>query len=159
MSGNNMQQENAPCRKEFLKLWQLFLAVIMSHAIVVIALSPRLFRKEDTTPGGLLDKARGLAAEEKYEEAFELYQQMLLQKPQLPAIFAEAEKEMGTVRLRALEAQRRSAAALQAAEKADEDEGPRKAAPAEAGRAGPEPGPPEAPEVSLPSLPDIGGDL
>jgi hypothetical protein len=144
---------NASSRHELLKLWQLLAASLLAHAVVVVALSPSLFGAEKKTPEALLAKARGLAAEQKFDEALAAYQQMLLQKPQTPVIFAEAEKEMHGVRVKALEAQRRAAEEVEKADAAEEEAKP---GPEEAGRPA---GTSAVEAVELPVLPDIGGEL
>lgn len=149
---------DVPRRHELLKPWQLILAVAAAHALVTIVLSPGLFVKEDTSPQGLLEKARNVASNGEYEESLQIYQQVLLQKPQIPAVFSETEKEMGGVRLKMLEAQRRARETAKAAEEA-EDKTPegKDSTPAGSRDEAPTSPPPQTPEVSLPVLPDIGG--
>lgn len=94
-------------RKEPLNVWLFFLGAALFHGVLVLALSPSLYTEgEDTSPEGLYEKAQKLEEEEKYEEAFNAYEQLMAKKPQMPAIFEKGEKEMQQVRLKMLEKQR-----------------------------------------------------
>ncbi|MFP4028696.1 MAG: hypothetical protein ACLFWL_12980 [Candidatus Brocadiia bacterium] len=119
-TGMNQQTKKRTGR---LKLWQFFLFAILIHAIVIVGFSPSIYTKgEDTSPEGLIRKARKLAKEEKYEKALEVYEELMAKKPKIPQIFEEAEKEMHNARLKMLEKQREAAQkAKEAKEKAGEE--------------------------------------
>ena len=146
-------------RRQLMKLWQVFLAAFAAHVVFVFLFSPGIFSKEDTSPEGLLKKARELVGKQQFEAALEIYQQIQLQRPQIPAVFEDADKEIREVRLKALEAERKAAEAAKAAEES-KPKGPEKTG--EGGKGGTGPTPPTdtgpKPPVDLPSLPDIGGE-
>ena len=104
----------------------------------------------------LIDKARLLRQEKKYDLALEAYDMVISQKPPVPAVFLEAEKEKHECRMAGLAAKRE---AQQQAEQEQEAEKP-PTRPA-TGTPGEQPGPGSdaPPPVDLPDLPTIEGEL
>lgn len=163
-TGAPASPDGLPARRELMKLWQVLLVALGAHIVIFLALSPGLYSRDDNSPEGLLGKARAKVEAEDYEEALKLYQTMLLKKPQLPAFFVEAEKEMHSIRLKALEAQRQAAEGARVTAGGDESgDGPPTDPATKPSRPAGEPGepvkPPPRPDVNLPSLPEIGGEL
>jgi tetratricopeptide (TPR) repeat protein len=157
----SVRQPPFPRRKEMMRLWQLFVAAAVVHAVIVLAFSPKLFvGGEEDSPEALLAKARKLVEEQKYEEAMETYQRVIALKPQTPLVFVDAEKEIRDVRLKALAQQKKAAEAAKAAEGAKPQEGHKPPAGTEGGKPA-EVKPPEGekplPPVELPTLPGIDG--
>jgi len=147
-------------RRHIMVLWQVLLASLVLHVVVVFAFSPGIFVKEDTSPEGLLKTARQLAEEEKYQEALEIYQQIQLKKPQIPLVFQDAEEDMRRVRLKALEAERKAAEQTKEGEEGEGEkpEGPEEGEGGEGGETKPPDETAPTPPVDLPSLPEIGGE-
>jgi hypothetical protein len=145
-----------------MRLWHLVGAVLVVHVVLAVALSPSLFGRDDTSPEGLLKRARELAASEKFEEAQSFYEKMLLQKPEIPAMFADAEREMNEVRVKALQARKKAAdEAARVSGEGGSRGGPSNAtvlAGASAAATGPTGEVVTPPVVRLPTLPDIGGE-
>lgn len=112
-------------RREYASVWMFFLGAIAVHALIILALSPSLYTSgEDTSPEGLLRKARTLEDEGKYEEAFKTYELLMAKKPQMPVVFEKGEKEMQQVRLKMLEQKRereRQTSGAKEEEKAEEE--------------------------------------
>ena len=153
-------------RSEPLKLWQYFAGAIAVHAIIIVGLSPSIFTGgEDTSPDGMLKKARRLAQEEKYEQALQVYRDLLNQKPQIPVAFVKADKEMQETRLKMLEKKRKEAQEAQKAAGEGEEgaegegEGEEPTGTEEgAGEGEGETVTPPPPPTELPELPGLGED-
>ena len=145
-------KEKGELRSKSPKLWQ---SLLISCALLgTLAAATSFGKKQDTSPEQLIKIARELAEEGKFDEALEKYLLIKNQKPQIPAVFIDAEKEISQVRIKALEAKKKAEEEAKKAEQPDEQK------PGDTGTEGTEEQPPkpdEVPNVDLPELPDIGG--
>ena len=151
----------APKRMKLLPLWKLLAMALGAHVLIVLVLSPTMGRVDEKSPQVMLQKARELRKEGKFEPALEAYQMVVNQKPPVPALFSDAERELHETRMESLDAKRREAEAAKQAEATTQaaQEKPKETTPGQP--ASPQPGekPPAAPPVNLPQLPAIDGEL
>lgn len=96
-------------RAQRFKTWQYFLIAVGAHIAVILVFSPQLLGREDTSPETLIQQARLLVEDESYEEALEMYGRVIAQKPEIPAVFRDAERELERARREMLEKARRRA--------------------------------------------------
>ena len=158
------QETETPQRTTRFSPLKLLGIAIGAHVVVVLLLSPSFFTGgEDTSPEALLRKARELREKEEYQAALETYQRVVQQKPTVPAIFTEAEKEMHQTRLQALEKERQLAEKAKAAAKAEEEKQPGagedQPGTGEDGQPGTGEQPPPPEDTDVPALPDIEDSL
>jgi len=142
---------------ERIKLWRLLAGATAVHAVVILLLTPIAGDDHARSPEALIEKARDLREAGKLDASVEAYQMALSLKPQVPAIFAEAEKEMHETRLAALKKGRRIAASA-AEGKEQSPESPKPGEPPTPAKPPPKQTD-KAPKVDLPALPDIEGEL
>jgi len=143
------------------RLWQTMLASFLLFGVAVLATSS-LGQGKDDSPEALIKKARELVEQQKYEEAQAVYARIIKMKPPTPAVFLDAEKEINTARLKALEARRKAAQAQKEKENAQaQEQGTGQTSKLEDTRkTGGETTPATPPpDVNLPELPEIGGGL
>ena len=137
-------------RSKVPALWQFMIAALLFHVLMALALSPGMGKGDKTDVNVLIKEARELSAAGKFDLAITKYQIILNQKPQLPAVYTDAEREMVETRNRSVkdasnkakaEEQEKKAATEGAAKKPDKKE-PKKTG---------------SPEITLPDdMPSLG---
>lgn len=144
-----------PKRLTPLNLWILLAAAAGAHLVLVVILSPGLFFGDDHSPQVLLERARVMRDNGEYQQAMDIYGQVVRQKPPTPAIFEVAEKELQETRLEALNAERRASqeAARRQAEQEEIARADQPARRTEAGEPADDADP--SPATPLPALPSI----
>jgi len=144
------------------RLWQTMLASAVLFAVLVLATSS-WSKGEDSSPEALLKKAREHMENQEFEKAQECYAKVIEQREPIPAVFLDAEKEINTARLKALEARRKAAQAEKeqaTGGQAPDGQTPGPETPDTPVNTGGQETPPEPlPDVNLPELPDFGGGL
>jgi len=133
-------------RSKIPALWQFLIAALLFHVLLGLALSPNLGKGDESDVNVLIVQARDLVAKEKYDEAMQKYQRIINQKPQMPSVYVDAEREMNEARNKSVKA---ASQTNKADDKPKKPEDSKVKKPAEGDKKPPKK---ENPEITLPEV-------
>ncbi len=81
----------APARMS--RMWKLVGIVALVHVVVILALSPRLYWADETSPDALYAKGEKAMNEGRHLEAMEYFRKVMDQQPKPPPVYLKAAEQ------------------------------------------------------------------
>ncbi len=74
-------------------IWKMIGLALLLHLVLLLVLSPRLFRSDAESPERLFERGEAELAQGHYSEAMVLYQKVMDLQPRLPPVFEKAAEQ------------------------------------------------------------------
>ncbi len=76
-----------------MRMWKLIGVVTLVHVVVILALSPRLYWADETSPDALYAKGEKAMNEGRHLEAMEYFRKVMDQQPKPPPVYLKAAEQ------------------------------------------------------------------